>query len=71
MRNPKEYLNETFRETGYDDFDKIQMKMLLHCIKSAQKEAYNQAIHDILEEQVSIGDGVGVFTESILKLKIK
>ena len=24
MKEPKEYLDETFRETGYDDFDKVQ-----------------------------------------------
>ena len=72
MRNPEEYLDETFRETGYDDFDKVQLRMLLHCIKSAQKDAYNQAIKDAANNaKVPIHAPMTIDKNSILKLKIK
>jgi len=74
MKNPKEYLNH---------FGIIGMEVLLsEMIKEVQKDAYNQAIEDVLnnvstvKEFVSTGDYSGyerhiIDKNSILKFKIK
>ena len=67
MRTPEE-LENYFMSSNRGEGNSLSFKDF---IAEIQKESYNAAIQDVINERSVIIDGIGAPTNSILKLKIK
>ena len=65
MRTPEE-LGKYFLECNKKKAHSLSFKGF---VEICQTEAYNQALDDVLEEQIWVGDMPAVFVEQVEKLK--
>ena len=65
MKTPEEYIREFIQPQV------LSITSIARMAYQIQKDSYNQAIQDVINERSVIIYGIGAPTNSILKLKIK